>query len=129
MKERELGPRVHDNQPVGLGDLRGDLGEVFRAGDADGDGQSQFVAHAPADGRGDLGRRAEEVRAACNVGERLVDRDPLDQRREVAQDPDRGVAEPLVLLVVPADEDQAGAQLSRPPTRHAAVDAERLRFV
>src|SRR3954454_6537637 len=34
MKKGELGPRVDDNQPVGLGDLRGDLGEVFCAGDA-----------------------------------------------------------------------------------------------
>ena len=129
MEEGELGLRVDDNQPVGLGDLRGDLGEVFCAGDADGDGKGQFVAHAPADRRGDLGRRAEEVRAACDVGESLVDRDPLDQRREVAQYPDRGVAEPLVLLEVPADEDQVGAKLSRPPTRHAAVDTEGLRFV
>ena len=64
-----------------------------------------------------------------NVGESLVDRDPLDQRREVAQYPDRGVAEPLVLLEVPADEDQVGAKRSRPPSRHAAVDAEGLRFV
>ncbi len=129
MKEGELGLRVDDNQPVGLGDLRGDLGEVLCAGDADGDGKGQFVAHPSADRRGDLGRRAEEVGAACDVGESLVDRDPLDQRREVAQYPDRGVAEPLVLLEVPADEDQVGAKLSRPPTRHAAVDAEGLRFV
>jgi hypothetical protein len=69
MEEGELGPRVDDHQPVGLGDLRGDLGEVFRAGDADGDGKGQLVAHASADRRGDLGRRAEEVRATCDVGD------------------------------------------------------------
>ena len=56
------------------------------------------------------------MRAACNVGESFVDRDPVDQRREVVQYPDRGVAEPLVLLEVPGDEDQVGAKRSRPPT-------------
>ncbi len=85
MKEGEAGLRVDDNQPVGLGDLRGDLGEVLCAGDADGDGKGQFVAHPSADRCGDLGRRAEEVGAACDVGESLVDRNRLDQRREVAQ--------------------------------------------
>ena len=81
MKEGELGPRLDDNQPVGLGDLGGDLGQVLGAGDADGDRQGKFVAHPPADGCGDLGRRAEEVLAAGHVGESLVDRDALDQRR------------------------------------------------
>ena len=46
---------------------------------------------------GDLGRRAEQMRAAGDVGEGLVDRDALDQRREVVEHLDRGVAEPLVL--------------------------------
>jgi hypothetical protein len=69
------------------------------------------------------------VRAAGNVGESLVDRDPLDRRGEVAQYPDGGVSEPLVLLEVSADEHQAGAKCSRLPTRHAAVHAERLRFI
>jgi hypothetical protein len=41
------------------------------------------------------------VGAACDVGESLVDRDPLDQRREVAEYPDRGVAEPLASTTPP----------------------------
>ena len=41
----------------------------------------------------------------------------------------RRVAEPLILLEVPADKDQVGAKRLRPPTRHATVDAERLGFV
>ncbi len=47
---------------------------------------------------GDLGRRAEEVRAAHDVGEGLVDRDALDQGREVVQDFHRRVAEPWYSL-------------------------------
>ena len=43
--------------------------------------------------------------AAGDVGEGLVDRDALDQRGEVAEDSDRGVAEPLVVAEMPADED------------------------
>ena len=77
----------------------------------------------------DLRRRAEQMRAAGDVGEGLVDRDALDQRREVAEHADRGVAEPLVLLEMPADEDQLRAKLARPPARHAAVHAEGLRLV
>jgi hypothetical protein len=69
------------------------------------------------------------MRAAGDVGKRLVDRDALDQRREVAEHANRRVAQPLVLLEMPAGEDQPGAELFRPPSRHAAMHAERLRFV
>ena len=41
VQEGELGPGIDDHQPVGLGDLRGDLGEVLRARHADGDRQSR----------------------------------------------------------------------------------------
>ena len=58
-----------------------------------------------AHGGGHLRRRAEEVDRAADVGEGLVDGDALDERREVAQHVDGGVAEALVLAEVAADED------------------------
>ncbi len=56
-----------------------------------------------------------------HVEERLIDRDPLDQRGEVVEHVDDQVAEPLVLGEVPADEDQVGAQPFRPPAGHRPV--------
>ena len=69
------------------------------------------------------------MRAAGDVGEGLVDRDALDQRGEVAEDGDRGVAEPLVVAEVPADEDEVGTELPRRASGHAAADPEGLRLV
>ena len=92
-------------------------------------GSPSSVADPPADRGGDLGRRAEEMRAAGDVGEGLVDRDALDQRGEVAEDGDRGVAEPLVVAEVPADEDEVGTELPRRASGHAAADPEGLGLV
>ena len=69
------------------------------------------------------------MRATRDVNEGLVDRDPLHQRREVAEDGDGRVAEALIVAEVPADEDELRAQLARLPPGHAAVDTERLGFV
>ena len=96
---------------------------------ANRDGKAELLPNAPADRRGDLGRRAEEMRAARDVGEGLVDRDPLHERREVAEDGDGGIAEALVVAEVPADEGELGAELARLAAGHAAVDAEGLGFV
>src|SRR5689334_8159712 len=69
------------------------------------------------------------MRAPCDVGERLVDGDALDVRREIAQDADSGVAEPLVLVEMSPDENEFGTELPRAPSRHAASYAEGPRFV
>ena len=74
-------------------------------------------------------RRTEEMRAPCNVGEGLVDGDALDGRREIAQDCDGGVAEPLILVEMPADKDEVGTELPRAPSWHAASYAEGPCFV
>ena len=101
------------HQSVGLGDLRADLGEMLRPRDADRDRQAEFLAHPPPDRLRDRRRRAEEMLRAGNIGKGLVDRDPLHQRREVVEDGDRRVAEPLVLLEMAADEDEVRAKLLR----------------
>src|SRR5260221_6054439 len=69
------------------------------------------------------------MRAPGDVGEALVDENRLDQRREIVEHVDSGIAEPLVLLEMTADEDQIGAKLARPPSRHSAVPPEGLRLV
>ena len=66
---------------------------------------------------GNLGRRTEQVCAARDIGKGLVDGDPLDQRGEIVEDVDGGVAEPLVVLEMAADENQLRTNLARsPPT-------------
>src|SRR5512134_3221580 len=69
------------------------------------------------------------MRAPCYVGEGLVDGDALDGRREIAQDADGGVAEPLVFVEMSADKHEVGTELPRAPSRHAASYAEGSRFV
>src|SRR5262245_27229128 len=67
--------------------------------------------------------------APCNVSEGLVDGDALDGRREVAQDCDGGIAEPLAFVEMSADKNEVGTELPRAPSRHAASYAEGPRFV
>src|SRR5687768_11460611 len=69
------------------------------------------------------------MRAPCHVGEGLVDGDALDGRREIAQDSDGGVAEPLVFVEMSADKHEVGTELPRAPSRHAASYAEGPGFV
>src|SRR5579863_9832392 len=69
------------------------------------------------------------MRASGYVGEGFVDRDALDGRREIAQDPDGGITEPLVFVEMSADKHEVGTELPRAPSRHAASYAEGSRFV
>ena len=69
------------------------------------------------------------MRTPGNVGEGLVDGDALDGRREIAQDSDGGVAEPLVFVEMSADKHEVVTELPCAPSRHAASYAEGPRFV
>src|SRR5215211_6703398 len=69
------------------------------------------------------------MRAPGHVGERLVDGDALDGRREIAQDCDGGVAEPFVFVEMSADKHEVGTELPRAASRHAASYSEGPRFV
>jgi hypothetical protein len=64
------------------------------------------------------------MRASRNVGEGLVDRDPLHQRREIPEDPDRRIAQTLILVEMAAHEGELRAEAAGAPSRHAALDAE-----
>jgi hypothetical protein len=88
-----------------------------------------FGPHSLPDGLRDVGRRPEEVDGTGDVKERFVDRDALDERREVIEDGHDFVGESLVFAEVPADELQAGAQLRGSPPRHPGHDAEWLGLV
>src|SRR5262245_66115645 len=69
------------------------------------------------------------MRAPGNVGEGLIDGDALDGRREIAQDCDGGIAEPLVFVEMSADKHEGGTELPRATSRHPASYAEGPRFV
>ena len=67
--------------------------------------------------------------AARDVGKGLVDGNPLDEGREIADHLDGGVAQPLVFLEMPADKGELRTEFARLPSRHAAADPEGLGFV
>jgi hypothetical protein len=98
-------------------------------GHADRDREPQLLAHAAPDRLGDFGRRPEQMFGTLNVGEGLIDGDPLDRRREVAHDLYGRIAQPRIVLEMAADKDELGAELARPAPRHSAADPERLGFV
>ena len=84
---------------------------MLGARDADRDRQAELVADARGGSRCAIAAGGpNRCVAAGDVGEGLVDRDALDQRREVVEDVDRGIAEPLVFLEVAADEDQVAGR-------------------
>ena len=74
-------------------------------------------------------RRTEEMRAPGNVGEGLVDGDALDGRREIAQHSDGGIAEPLVLVEMPADKNEVGTRVAARAVPACRSYAEGPRFV
>ena len=102
---------------------------MFCPGHADRNGKAELRSHAPPDGAGDFSGRTEQMRAARNVGKGLVDGDAFDERCEIADHVDGGVAQPLVFPKMSADEDELRTQLARLPARHAAAHAESPGFV
>ena len=71
-----------------------------------------------------------EIRAhPAHVEERLVDREPLDERRRVVEDLEHRLARLGVRRHARRDDDRVGAQPARLPAAHRGADAERLRLV
>ena len=95
----------------------------------DRDRKAKLRPHALADCPCNFGRRTEEMGAARDVGKGLVDGNPLDEGREIADHLDGGVAQPLVFLEMPADKGELRTEFARLPSRHAAADPEGLGFV
>jgi len=54
--------------------------------------------------------------AARHIGEGLVDGNPFNERREIADDLDRGVAQALVLFEMAAHKGEVRAEFARMPS-------------
>ena len=66
---------------------------------------------------------------AGDIGEDLVDRDPLDKRREITLHVDSGITQPFVFIEVATNKPQFRTELACAPSGHATADAERLGFI
>src|SRR5271166_6843834 len=124
VKEIQLGLGIDNHQPVRLGHLRGNFREVLGACHAYRDWETELCAHTTTYCSRDLSRRTEKVGASRNVSKGLVDGNPLDERGVVVEHVDRGIAQPLIICEMAADKDQFWAQITRPPSRHAATDSK-----
>src|SRR5206468_2319016 len=129
VKEIQLGLGIDNHQPVRFGHLRGNFREVLSACHANRDCKAKLCAHATAYCSRDLRRRTEKVGAPRNFSKGLVDGNPFDERSEIIEYIDGSIAQPLVILEMPADKDQLWTKLTSPPSRHTATDPKRLSFV
>src|SRR5438105_15501811 len=96
---------------------------------ADRDRKAKLRPHAAADCPRNFGRRTEEMGAARDVGKGLVDGNPLDEGREIVDDLNGGIAQPLVVAEMTADKSELRTEFARLPPRHAAMDPEGLSFL
>ena len=69
------------------------------------------------------------MRGASNVSKGLVNGNSFDERGEVIEHRDGGIAQPLVVLEVTINEGQLRAEFARQTARHATPNAEDLSFV
>src|SRR5436309_7831285 len=96
---------------------------------ADRDRKAKLRPHALPDCPCNFGGWTEEMSAACDVGKGLIDGNPFDERREIADHRDGGVAQSLIVLEMPADKSELRTELARLPPRHPAADPKGLGFV
>src|SRR6516165_3815999 len=124
VKEIQLGRGIDNDQPVWFGHLRRNFCEVLGACHADRDWKAKLCAHATTYCSRDLRRRTEKVGAPRNVSKSFVDGNPFDERSEIIEHIDGSIAQPLVILEMPANKDQLWTQLTGPPSRHTATDSK-----
>jgi hypothetical protein len=86
VEELEHAVARDDQETVGLGAGRAELGDELGRRHPDRTGQALLLGHPPADQRGDLRGRAEQPPGAADVEEGLVAGQRLDQRGDVAED-------------------------------------------
>ena len=128
-EEGRLLAQRHDDQPVGLLQVRRDLGDELGAGDPDRGGQPDLGPDVVLDPAGDGRAVAEQDRGPGHVEERLVDRDRLDQRRVAPEDGHDVAAGGLVATAIDRQEDGVRTAPVRLAQRHRGVDAEATGFV
>ena len=119
----------HHEEAVRLGDRARYLGEELGPRHSDRDRQADLVTDVPSQPRGDLGRRADASLHPADVEERLVDRDPLDDRRNVVEDPEDRLARIDIGGHPGRDDRRAGAQAAGSRRAHRRAHSEGLRLV
>ena len=129
MEELELAVGRDDEQAVRLRDAARDLREELRARDADGDRQPDLLEDGAAEPERDLARSPRDPLEPADVEERLVDRDALDDGRDVVEHAEDGLARVDVGAEAGLDDDRLRAQAPRPRLAHRGADAVRLRLV
>jgi hypothetical protein len=129
VQEGQLALRRDQQQPVGLGDPAGHLGQELGARDAHRDGQPDLLEHVAAQRRGDVVRGPGDPPQPAHVEERLVDRDALDQRRRGAEDLEHRLARIRVGAHPRRHDDRLRAELARLPSAHRGAHAAGLRLV
>src|SRR5215831_9675386 len=124
VKEIQLGLGIDNHQPIRFGHLRGNFREMLGACHADRDWKAKLHSHTTTYRSRDLRRRTKEASAPHNVSKGLVDGNPFDERSEIVEHIDGSIAQPLVIVEMPADKDQLRTQLTGPPSRHTATDSK-----
>jgi hypothetical protein len=129
VQELELTFGRHGEESVRLGDRARDLGQELRPRDADGDRQPDLSADVSPQPLRDLGGTAGEASHSAHVEERLVDREPFDERGRVLEDLVDGLARLGVGRHARPDDDRIRAESKGSPDPHRRVHAPRLRLV
>ena len=129
MEERELAVGRDDEEPVGLGNPARDLGEELRPRHTDRDRQADLLSHLLPQAHGDLGRRSHAPLHPADVEERLVDREPLDDRSRVLEHPKYGLARFGVGRHPRRHDGRLRAEAAGRRRAHRGADAVRLRLV
>ncbi len=119
----------HEEETVGLGVARGELGDELRGCDADGRRHAELGADPAAQLAGDRHGRAEPAARPGHVEERLVDAHLLHDRGDLGKDVHHLPGGPGVAVVVRWQHDSLRAQPPRLGHRHRRVDAEPPRLV
>src|SRR5512132_2101175 len=129
VQEGQLAVGGNHQQSVGLRDPARDLGEELRPGNAHRDGEPQLLEDLPPEPDGDLGGRSRDPPQPADVEEGLVDRQPLDERRRVAEHLEERLAGFAVRVHARANDDGLRAEPASERAAHRRSDAERLRLV
>ena len=129
VEEGQLAVGWHDEQSVRLGHATRHLGEELGPGHADRYGQADPVLDLTPQPRRDLRGGAGDPAEAADVEERLVDREPLDERCRVLEHPEHGLAGLGVRGHPRWDHDRPRAEPAGLRAAHRRPDAEGLGLV
>jgi hypothetical protein len=129
MEERELTLHRDEEQTVWLRDPARDLRQELGPRDPDRDRQADFPAYLAAQLHGDLPRRTRDVFEPAHVEKRLVDRQPLDDRRRLPEHREHRLARFAVGLEARRDDDRVRTQALGLPAAHRRAHAAGLGLI